>query len=310
MIDFTLITSVYNGEKYIFETIDNSIKYTSGINAEILVIDDGSTDTTHEILKSFGSKIRVITQENRGEAEGVNKGIFNAKGKYCIVVSADDPLISKELFEIALKIFNENKSIVVVYPDWHIIDDLGNVIETKKTLDYSFEVLLGEFNCLPGPGSIFKTEIAKMINGRNKTYKFVSDYDFWLRIAQYGDFVRIPKILAQWRNHSDSTSVRKKGKEMALERIAVIENYLMNNPQNKSLYKKALSTAYYNAAILAFFTPEVPGRKLLIKALSIRRGWIKTSKVKVVTYLLLLPMSRYLYKIIEFFRLDTKFRTK
>jgi hypothetical protein len=149
-----------------------------------------------------------------------------------------------------------------------------------------------------------------MINGRNKTYKFVSDYDFWLRIAQYGDFVRIPKILAQWRNHSDSTSVRKKGKEMALERIAVIENYLMNNPQNKSLYKKALSTAYYNAAILAFFTPEVPGRKLLIKALSIRRGWIKTSKVKVVTYLLLLPMSRYLYKIIEFFRLDTKFRTK
>ena len=310
MSDYTIITAVYNGEQYIAETINSVLKYTTEVDAEILVINDGSTDQTAEILNEFESEIRVITQENSGEANAVNRGIKEAKGQYSLVVSADDPLISKDLFKLGLKIFAESPSTVVVYPDWQMIDPQGVVLETKKCAEYSFEVLLGEFNCIPGPGAMFRTDIAREINGRNSKYKFVSDYDFWLRMASRGKFTRIPRGLAQWRQHPDSTSVSKRGDAMALERIAVIENYLAEYPQSESLSRQALASAYYNAAILAFFNPELPGRTWMRKGIVIKRGWIKGTRLRIVLYLLLLPFSRYLYRVLDSIGIASRLRHK
>lgn len=310
MRDCTIITAVYNGEQYIGETLESVIKCTANIDAEILVIDDGSTDHTAEILNTFGSQIRVITQKNSGEANAVNRGIREAEGQYSLVVSADDPLISKELFELGLKILAESPSTVVVYPDWQMIDSQGVVLETKECAEYSFEVLLGEFNCIPGPGAIFRTGVAREINGRNSIYKFVSDYDFWLRMASHGKFSRIPRVLAQWRQHPDSTSIGQRGNAMALERIAVIKNYLTGYPQPGALSRQALSSAYYNAAILAFFNPELPGRTWMLKGIAIKGGWIKGSRPRIVAYLLLLPISRYLYRFLDLIGIASRLRHK
>ncbi len=310
MSDCTVITAVYNGEKYISETLNSVLKYSASIDAEILVIDDGSTDQTAEILKSFGSRIRVVTQKNSGEADAVNRGINEAKGEYSLVVSADDPLISGELFESGLKLLAETPSTVVVYPDWQIIDQDGKVLETKECAEYSFEVLLGEFTCIPGPGAIFRTAVAREINGRNPIYKYVSDYDFWLRMANHGEFKRIPRVLAQWRQHPDSTSIGQRGLVMALERIAVIENYLEKFPQPKALSRQALSSAYYNAAILAFFNPELPGRTWMLKGLAIKRGWIKGARLRIVVYLLLLPISLKLYRLLDSIGIASRVRHK
>jgi len=308
--DCTVITAVYNGEQYIRETLESVLKCTSNINAEVLVIDDGSTDQTANILNAFGSQIRVITQKNSGEANAVNRGIKEAGAQYSLVVSADDPLISKELFELGLKIFAESPSTVVVYPDWQMIDPQGFVLETKKCVEYSFEVLLGEFNCIPGPGAMFRTDVAREIAGRNSIYKFVSDYDFWLRMASHGKFTRIPRVLAQWRQHPDSTSIGQRGNAMALERIAVIKNYLTEYPQPKALSRQALSAAYYNAAILAFFNPELPGRTWMLKGLATKRGWIKSARPRIVVYLLLLPISRYLYRFLDLIGIASRLRHK
>ncbi len=310
MSDCTIITAVYNGEKYISETLNSVLKYSASIDAEILVIDDGSTDQTAEILKSFGARIRVITQKNSGEANAVNLGINEANGKYSLVVSADDPLISSELFESGLKLLEESPSTVVVYPDWQIIDQHGKVLETKECVEYSFEVLLGEFTCIPGPGAIFRTAVARDINGRNSIYKFVSDYDFWLRMANHGKFTRIPRVLAQWRQHPDSTSIGQRGRAMAIERIAVVENYLEKYPQPKALSRQALSSAYYNAAILAFFNSELPGRTWMFKGIAIKRGWIKGARFRIVAYLLFLPLSANLYRLLDSIGIASRVRSK
>lgn len=310
MIDFSVITAVYNGDQYIHETIESSIRCTLGMNAEILVIDDGSTDKTREILESFGSQIRVLSQANSGEANAVNWGISEAQGRFSIIVSADDPLISRELFEIGQDIFDADQGAVVVYPDWQMIDPAGCVLEIKECIEYSFDTMLGQFNCIPGPGALFRTESARKIGGRNPAYKFVSDYDFWLRMAHHGYFVRIPKILAQWRQHPDSTSIGQRGSAMALERVAVIENFITEFPQPKYLAKQALASAYYNAAILTFFDPELPGKKWMWKALRIKRGWIKGSRFRIVAYVLLHPASRYLYKGLQTIGLAKRLRHK
>lgn len=310
MIDFTIITPVYNGEKYIRETIDSIINCVEEINAEIIVINDGSTDQTQKILENYGTQILLLNQVNAGEANAVNKGISSASGRFSLVVSADDPLLSKELFSTALKIFNENPSCVVVYPDWQMIDENGEVLLEKKCDEFSFKKMLGEFSCIPGPGAVFSTATAKKIRGRNPEYRFTSDYDFWLRMALHGDFIRIPRILAQWRQHPESTSIGQRGPSMAAERIAVIENYLDQHPQSKELSRQAMASAYYNAAILSFFNPALPGRKWLLRGFYLKKGWITGSRIRIVAYILLSPISRYLYQILKTLGIANKLKHK
>ena len=79
-IQLTVITAVYNGEDYIEDTINSVLKFAKDINFQYVVVNDGSTDDTSQILNSFGDKIEVIHQSNAGESTAVNVGIENAKG--------------------------------------------------------------------------------------------------------------------------------------------------------------------------------------------------------------------------------------
>jgi glycosyltransferase involved in cell wall biosynthesis len=257
---------------------------------------DGSTDKTLEILDIFKPEIKIVNQPNAGEANAVNTGISLAKGRFVLVVSADDPLISEELFDHARNIMDSDEKIVAVYPDWQMIDLENNIIAVKLCPDYSFEELLGEFHCIPGPGTVFRTKEANQIGGRNGEYRFVSDYDFWLRLASRGKFAHIPQVLAQWRSHNESTSIGKRGHAMALERIDVIRNFLVKYPQTEDLSRQAKACSLYNAAILAFFDSDVPGRKWMVEALLTNRRWVKSSKLHIVAYLLTLPFSRIIFR--------------
>ena len=310
MTTFSVIVPVYNGEKYIKETLDSIIKTTANFDTEIIVVNDGSTDRTREMLEIYEGIIILINQDNAGEASAVNCGIFASKGEYGLIVSADDPLLSSTLFSEAIKIFETEPNCLAVYPNWQMINDQGVLLQNIICSEFSTEEMIGQFKCLPGPGTIFRLSLAKQINGRNTTYKFTSDYDFWLRLSQFGYFQHIPQNLAQWRHHQDSTSINSRGIKMANERISVITNFLNDFPQDEYLAKQALASAYYNAALLAFFNKSIPGRKWMLQAIRIKRGWIKGSRLIIVTYLLLLPWSRHLYKLLEIFKLNTIIRHK
>ena len=272
------------------------MKYAAEFDFEYIVINDGSTDNSLEIIKEFSESIILIDQENSGEASSINKALETARGKYCLIVSADDPLCSEELFTLAYDILENDSSIIVAYPDWSMIDYQGNLVSEIITEEYSEETLIGKFKCIPGPGAVFRTEIARKIGGRNSIYKFVSDYDFWLRLSTYGSFKRIPKSLAQWRHHENSTSIKLRGFAMANERILVIDSFLNNYDVDSDLAKSAVAYSYYHAAILAYFNVEIPGRKWLLQAFRTYRGWIPGAKIRVVLYLLLFPIS---YRMVQ-----------
>jgi glycosyltransferase involved in cell wall biosynthesis len=297
--DFTIITAVYNCEKYITETIESIFKFTMGIEFEYIVVNDGSNDGTLQLIEKYEGRIKIINQSNMGEANAINSALKIARGNYCLIVSADDPLCSQELFTLAKKILDSDKGVVAVYPDWLMINDFGLLISKVITDDYSERLLIGQFKCIPGPGAIFRTEIALSVGGRSNKYRFVSDYEFWLKLSQHGRFVRIPKHIAQWRNHQDSTSIKSKGYLMAKERISLMENFTKEYKLSAEITKSALSHAYYHAALLSYFTHEVPGREWMVKALSINQGWLKGSKPRIVLYLLLFPIS---YKVVAFLR--------
>jgi glycosyltransferase involved in cell wall biosynthesis len=302
MIDFSIITPVYNGESFISETVESVLlNLDPNFKFEYLIIDDGSTDNTKNILEKYSQNelVKVFSVKNSGEAAAVNYALEKALGEYILIVNADDPLLSPRLFTLANEILKSNEKVVVVYPDWNIVSESNLILETKKLPSYSFEVMVGEFQCLPGPGSIFRRSLALKVGGRSTLYRFVSDYNFWLKLSLQGDFFHIPEVLAQWRSHSESTSVNSKGYEMGMERIKVIEEFINYANIKKSLKRKAISHAYYHSALLSYFSREVPGRKWMLKAFLIQRGWIKNADIRIVVFCLLYPFSRYLLPIVN-----------
>lgn len=302
MFDFSIITPVYNGEKFISETVESVLlNLDPNLKFEYIIIDDGSTDNTKSILEKYSQNnvIKVFTIKNGGEAVAVNYGLERASGEHILIVNADDPLISSRLFTLAYKIFKDNDRIVVVYPDWRIISESNLILEVVTLPEYSFDILVGEFQCLPGPGSIFKRSAVLNVGGRNTSYRFVSDFDFWLRVSLTGDFFHIPEVLAQWRSHSESTSVNSKGYEMGMEGIKVMEEFVNNASIEKSLKQKALAQAYYHGALLSYFSRDVPGRGWMLKAFLIQKRWIKNADMRVVVFCLIYPLSRHLLPLIK-----------
>src|SRR3982751_2178405 len=107
----TFITATYNGADYLRETIDSILAQTYP-NIEYIVLDDGSTDNTIEILESYGDRIKWESHPNMGETRTMNKGDRMAKGDYIIAVSADDPM-KPNLAEISVQVMEAHPDALV-----------------------------------------------------------------------------------------------------------------------------------------------------------------------------------------------------
>jgi glycosyltransferase involved in cell wall biosynthesis len=295
----SVITPVYNGEKYIEETVLSVLDAIGDSNIEYLVVDDGSNDQTLEILSKFSNRIKIISKPNGGESSAVNKGIENASGEFLLVVSADDPLFTSAIFDGITEYFDQHKEVQVWYPDWQMIDASGEVLKRVTVPEYSEERLIGRFLCLPGPGAFFRKSSALRIGGRREKWKYVGDYDFWLRISRLGTMERRPKVLAQWRYHNESTSIGQRGLRMFEERINVIEEFIAGNELDSRLIRMARSHALYFASLLVFYVPEINAKKSLFRAFALRRGLIEEAQLKVVIYILLTPLSAKLRPFIS-----------
>jgi glycosyltransferase involved in cell wall biosynthesis len=295
----TIITTVFNGEDYLESTIESVLDCASETNFEYIVINDGSTDKTSNILNKYATEIKVINQENTGESASVTKGFNLANGELVMVLSADDPLFTKEIFRNVFELFEKNENLVAVYPDWNLIDPTGKILKKILVPDYSDELLIGRFRTLPGPGVIIRKKAALTIGGRRSKWVYVGDYDFWLRLSRIGEIKHRPQVLAQWREHPNSTSVKRKNFAMASERIAVIEEFVEEFKIDDKLKKMALGNAYYMAARLSYFDPKIPGRKWLMQAMRYRGGIPEESKLTHLLFLMTFPMS---YKFTKMFR--------
>lgn len=292
----TILTPVYNGEKYIKETIESVLNANINQPYEYIVLDDGSSDSTPQILNAYKSTITVLRHSNSGEARTINRGLEIAKGEFILIINADDPLMTGELIDEATKILSNDPSIVAVYPDWRIIDKSGNTLITKVLPNYSEKMFIGHCRCLPGPGAIFRKDHAIKIGGRRAQFVYVSDYDFWLRLSRVGKIVRLPRVLAQWRENPGSASIRNRGHDLASERLSVTEIFLSENKVPSVLHKMALGNSHYLAARLAFFDPTINGRRLMLKAFKHRKGWPEEARIHVVLYLLFTPLSSAIIK--------------
>ncbi len=248
----TIVTPTFNRADFLPETIE-SILNQKFQDFEYLVIDDGSTDNTREVVTRYGDRIKYLYHDNQGEAASTNRGWNLARGEYFAMVSSDDPMMPDWL-EKSVFYMDRYPDAIVGYPDWQMIDMNSKPIQTMIVHEYRNDILFGWLYCIAGPGTLIrKAPLQDLIELRSTKYKYVSDLGSWMNLAIKGEFTRIPYVLATWRNHPESTSIADKSMRRARETINLVNEFYTrkNLPSEIKKYKRSCKSRSYFHAFVA-----------------------------------------------------------
>jgi glycosyltransferase involved in cell wall biosynthesis len=218
----SVIMSVYNGEKYLREAIDSILGQTFK-DFEFLIIDDGSTDSSADIVRSYcDPRIRVFKQENAGLTKSLNKGLKLANGDYIARQDADDISLPFRL-EKQVEFLDKHTDVVIVSSNIEFMDDRGESLgKTDRATDSDLIAwYLLFYNHIGGHSQVmFRHQPVMKLGGYSEALRCTQDYELWVRLAKSHEIVILPDVLLRWRKHDDNISVKNRD-EQKLYGIAI-----------------------------------------------------------------------------------------
>lgn len=224
----SIVMSVYNGERYLQESV-NSILNQTFSDFEFIIIDDGSTDGTWRILEKYASQdsriVLVRNQKNIGLTRSLNKGLKLSSGKYIARQDADDISLPKRL-EKEEKFLDEHPKVVLVSYSTEKIDSEGRSLGKFKNQgdpDFVAWHLLFYNYIMCHSQVMFRRDPVMDLGGYSEDRYYAQDYELWLRLVEVGDIVVLPETLVKWRFHSENISNRN-----SLEQ----ESYALNDSRH------------------------------------------------------------------------------
>ena len=233
MTKVSVYITAYNYANYVEEAIDSILNQTM-LDWELIIINDGSTDNTLNVIKKYESnpQIKIINQENKGLNVTNNIALRISTGKYIMRLDADDYLDQNALL-ILSNILDIKPEFDLVYPDYYKIDPSGKIIEQVRRKKLNDEVKLFD---LPAHGActMFRTNVLRQIGGYIEEFDCQDGYELWLRfIKKYHPYnVNIP--LFYYRQHPASLT---KNKSHILETRREIKRKFVEREFNGSLPK-------------------------------------------------------------------------
>ena len=236
----SIITPVYNGEKYISETIESVIKQTY-LDWEMIVVDDGSKDGSAAIIRRYAekeSRITLLQQPNGGSASARNNGIRYANGQYIALLDSDD-LWDPDFLKSQLVLMKE-KNTICVHGSYKRINENSEEIlkawKAKKEVTYKQMQMTNHIACLTG---LYDTSKFGKIYLKEELRSIRDDYAYWLDVVKlagvsYGN----QDVLASDRVISSSTTGKKK-------KLIRAQFYFYYHYQRLGLFKSILYTMYW-----------------------------------------------------------------
>lgn len=238
----TVLMSVYNGERFLREAIDSILDQTF-TNFEFLIVNDGSTDKSVEIIESYkDTRIRLINNEkNLKLIASLNKGISLARGKYIARMDCDDISMPDRL-EKEVNFLESSLDYGLVGTYYTVIDGEGKE-QYNVSYPSSNELikLFLSLNCPLAHGSIMgRTELFKQnLYGSEESYA-VEDYELWTRMSKVTKIHNIPEYLFKYRVYGESFS-DSKTQLMYNQTLEISKKlYINNKNEYKQLVKKQI----------------------------------------------------------------------
>lgn len=243
MPTITVLMTAFNAENFIFNAIDSILTQTYQ-DFELLIINDGSTDNTLEIIEKINDpRIRIINNgSNKGLLYSRNLALNYANGEYLAIMDADD-ISYPYRFEKTIQKFEQHSDIAVIGGQADIIDSLGQLTNEKILLEINPNLIrfkLPFLNQFTHSSVIIRMKVFKEFKGYRTI--LAEDYDLFLRISTKYDMLNLEESLVQYRRHSLGTSKIKLA-ELNDELFQIKENYLntLNLPSSNTFQKILIS---------------------------------------------------------------------
>jgi len=211
----SVIIPVYNGERYIEETI-RSVMAQTGPSWEIIAVNDGSKDKSLGILIGLAAeepRLHVISMKNGGVSSARNAGVAGARGRYIAFLDQDDLWVPEKLSR-QLARFRENPELGIVFTNESVIDASGAIVKSKvlslseKNRGWIFEELV--FECfMPVSSVMMMREIFDRVGGFDPHLALAEDYDFFLKAVRIVPVDYVDEPLLLYREHGQSGTYTK-----------------------------------------------------------------------------------------------------
>lgn len=274
----SIIMPAYNAEKYIKEAVDSILNQTFK-DFELIIVNDGSTDSTKTIIESYiDPRIKIITHKtNQGIYSSRSDGLKAAQGEFIAVLDSDD-IAMKNRLEEQSNFMIKNPDIAVVGSWMEVIDvDSGDTYTLKPECD---PVIIKWMHILKNQilnsASFFRKDIVDKIGYYKKEYEYAEDYDLWSRISRRYKMANIPKVLVKYR-------IRKKSVTRASESGKAQRQHILEIIFNNINYYINLGQEDFKIFVNAVKEAKISGFKNLIKVRKIYKdlfnSYIKKEKL-------------------------------
>jgi len=214
----SVIVPVYDGEAFIGDTLESALGQTYR-NIEVIVVDDGSRDGTRAIVETWverDSRVRILTQANRGVAAARNRAISAARGEFIAPLDADDLWDPTKIERQVRRMTEAGDDTGIVYCWWTSIDAHGALLDSSPRWDFegAGADMMVEVN-YTGNGSVplYRRRCLDQVGGydvtlRERGAEGCEDLDVALKVAEQSRVAVVPSWLVGYRRHPDSLSTR------------------------------------------------------------------------------------------------------
>ena len=261
----SIITPSYNQCEFLEQCLE-SVSSQSEVEYEHIVIDACSTDGSVDLLKSWGDRVRWVSEPDKGQSDAFNKGLRMAQGDIIGWLNSDD-LYLKGALKKVISFFDDNSDFDIVYGDITFIDDIGTEFLRRREVVFHSGILKYGHNLFAQPASFYRRQLMTDLDGLDASLQLSMDYDFFLKaLAKGARFGYIPEFLASFRFHSHSKSASLHSKMLAEHKI-VLDRYkqwnIPGNPKIENMVIAFLRVYFRSLKILkkliAYkeFTPNV-----------------------------------------------------
>lgn len=208
----------YNCEEYIIQSVESMLNQTYE-NIEVIIVDDGSSDNTVSLINSLNDdRIRLYQNtENKGIPYTRNRGLGLAKGKYMAIMDADDIAYPTRIAKQVEFLEKHTDHIAIgSYYDKQFESGKTRTIKLFANNHAMMKYMLMFFDPISNPSAMVRLEPVKMNNiVYNEQYFVAQDYDFWLKLIEYGKLGMIQEPLITYRSGHANITARSKNEKLA-----------------------------------------------------------------------------------------------
>lgn len=226
----SVITPTFNRADYLPFAVE-SVLSQSVSDFELIVIDDGSTDGTAELMERYLAdwRIRYLKQENQGQSVARNRGIAEARGQFICFLDSDNAWVSTKL-ENSLKAFEEHPEADIVYGDFITIDGEGHEHGVNRMARYSGRITpqLLRDNFVSMNTTMTRKRCFDEMGGFDGADRLAEDYGLWLRFSTRYQFLYVPAVLGYYRVMENQISSDKESRFRANEQL--VQSFLKAFP--------------------------------------------------------------------------------